>query len=88
MDLAGGAQYSLGSFVPDQVRNYGTNVTGLVLPRSGHWIREEQPTYMINYLESSLGTWPTPSPCGAPADRNPPLTRAPTDLCETKTIID
>ncbi|MFC5204170.1 hypothetical protein [Streptomyces kaempferi] len=50
--LAVGAQYSLGSFVPDQVKKYGTNVTGLVTPKFSHWIWEEQPTYMINHLDT------------------------------------
>jgi hypothetical protein len=41
--LHGGAQYSLGDFVPTQVRNYATNVTGMVIMNSGHWIYEEHP---------------------------------------------
>lgn len=53
--LAIGAQYSLGSSVPDQVRKYATNVTGVVVPNSGHWIYEERPTYMTNLLEKFLG---------------------------------
>ncbi|MFJ6837931.1 hypothetical protein [Streptomyces sp. NPDC091209] len=31
------------------------NVPGIVVPKSGHWIREAQPAYMINHFESFLG---------------------------------
>jgi pimeloyl-ACP methyl ester carboxylesterase len=41
--LAIGAAGSLGDFVPTQVREYATNVTGVVIANSGHWIFEEQP---------------------------------------------
>ncbi|MGW1888353.1 alpha/beta fold hydrolase [Streptomyces sp. NPDC001970] len=53
--LAIGAQYSLGQSVPDQVRRYATNVTGEVVPNSGHWLYEEQPTEMTNRLLAFLG---------------------------------
>ncbi|MER6537983.1 alpha/beta hydrolase [Streptomyces sp900105755] len=52
--LAIGAQYSLGTVVRDQVKKYGTNVTGAVIPNSGHWIWEERPDYMTNLLENFL----------------------------------
>lgn len=48
--LAVGAQYSLGDFVPAQVRNYATNVTGMVIENSGHWIYEEHPAEMTQVL--------------------------------------
>ncbi|MFJ6703765.1 MULTISPECIES: alpha/beta fold hydrolase [unclassified Streptomyces] len=48
--LALGAQYSLGSAVPDQVSRYGTHVTGEVVPGSGHWLWEEKPAEMTARL--------------------------------------
>jgi pimeloyl-ACP methyl ester carboxylesterase len=66
--LAVGAQYSLGDFVPTQVRNYATNVTGMVIKNSGHWIYEEPPAE-ITRLCSTSGRrvdhdGPTPFPGG------------------------
>ena len=52
--LAVGAQYSLGDFVPTQVRKYATNVTGMVIKDSGHWIYEEHPAEMTQVLLSFL----------------------------------
>ncbi len=48
--LAIGAQYSEGAFVPQQVKQYATNVTGVVVPDSGHWIYEEHPAEMTGIL--------------------------------------
>ncbi|MCX4460806.1 alpha/beta hydrolase (plasmid) [Streptomyces sp. NBC_01340] len=53
--LALGAQYSLGRIVPDQVSQYGTNVTGAVVPNSGHWMWEENPAEMTARLLNFLG---------------------------------
>jgi pimeloyl-ACP methyl ester carboxylesterase len=39
--LAIGASGSLGTSVPTQILSYATNVTGLVIADSGHWIYEE-----------------------------------------------
>jgi pimeloyl-ACP methyl ester carboxylesterase len=50
----GGAQ-SLGSSVPNQVRQYATNVTGVVMPDTGHWLYEERPTETTNLLLQFLG---------------------------------
>jgi len=52
--LAIGASGSLGSFVPDQVRQYATNVTGVVVPDSGHWMYEEHPAEMTQILLTFL----------------------------------
>ena len=52
--LAIGASASLGSFVPDQVRQYATNVTGVVVPDSGHWMYEEHPAQMARILLTFL----------------------------------
>ncbi|WP_371482036.1 alpha/beta fold hydrolase [Kitasatospora sp. NBC_00315] len=55
--LAIGADGSLGSFVPDQVRQYATDVTGVVVRNSGHWLYEEHPAEMtgilLDFLKSS-----------------------------------
>ncbi|MEV8631273.1 alpha/beta hydrolase [Streptosporangium sp. NPDC051023] len=48
--LAVGADHSLGSFVPDQVRSYASDVRGVVVKDSGHWIFEEQPKKMTRLL--------------------------------------
>ncbi|GII78961.1 hypothetical protein Sru01_39430 [Sphaerisporangium rufum] len=48
--LAIGARGSLGDFVPTQVRTYATNVTGIVIEDSGHWIFEEHPEQLTRTL--------------------------------------
>ncbi|MFC8224955.1 alpha/beta fold hydrolase [Streptomyces sp. NPDC057287] len=53
--LAVGASGSLGEAVPDQVRRYAKQVTGVVVPDSGHWIYEERPGKMTALLLSFLG---------------------------------
>lgn len=52
--LAIGAQYSEGAFVPNQVKQYATNVTGVVVPNSGHWLYEEHPAEMTRILLTFL----------------------------------
>lgn len=52
--LAIGADGSLGSAVPDQVRKYATHVTGAVIKNSGHWIYEEHPAETTSLLLSFL----------------------------------
>jgi pimeloyl-ACP methyl ester carboxylesterase len=53
--MAIGASNSLSSSVPDQVRQYATNVTGVVFPDSGHWIYEEHPAESAQLLLGFLG---------------------------------
>jgi pimeloyl-ACP methyl ester carboxylesterase len=48
--LAIGASGSLGDFVPNEVRGYASNVTGVVIPDSGHWIYEEHPEELTQTL--------------------------------------
>jgi pimeloyl-ACP methyl ester carboxylesterase len=48
--LAIGASASLGSYEAAQVREYATNVTGVVIPDSGHWIYEEHPAELTRIL--------------------------------------
>jgi pimeloyl-ACP methyl ester carboxylesterase len=48
--MAIGGSASLGSTVAAQVRNYATNVTGVVIPDTGHWLYEERPAEMTSLL--------------------------------------
>jgi len=48
--MAIGGSASLGSSVATQVRNYATNVTGAVIPDTGHWLYEERPAEMTSLL--------------------------------------
>ncbi|MEU6657516.1 alpha/beta hydrolase [Streptomyces sp. NPDC046821] len=48
--LAIGADHSLGDAVANQVRRYATDVTGVVVPASGHWIYEEHPAELTRTL--------------------------------------
>jgi pimeloyl-ACP methyl ester carboxylesterase len=48
--LAIGADHSLGGAVASQVEQYATNVTGVVIPDSGHWIYEEHPAELTGLL--------------------------------------
>lgn len=56
--LAIGASGSLGTSVSDQVSQYATNVTGVVVPDSGHWIYEEHPARTTGILLDFLGGKP------------------------------
>jgi pimeloyl-ACP methyl ester carboxylesterase len=48
--LAIGGSASLGATVPDQVQDYATNVTGVVIKDTGHWLYEERPAEMTRLL--------------------------------------
>jgi pimeloyl-ACP methyl ester carboxylesterase len=48
--LAIGASASLGAAEAAQVRQYATNVTGVVIADSGHWIYEEHPAELTRIL--------------------------------------
>ncbi|GGR38817.1 alpha/beta fold hydrolase [Deinococcus ruber] len=52
--LAIGAAGSLGEHVPEQVRQYATNVEGHVVDQSGHWVPEERPDTLLKLLEPFL----------------------------------
>jgi pimeloyl-ACP methyl ester carboxylesterase len=41
--LAVGGDHSFGTAMADELRFVATNVTGSVIPNSGHWLMEEQP---------------------------------------------
>jgi pimeloyl-ACP methyl ester carboxylesterase len=46
----GGGSGSLGDFVAANAREYASDVTGVVVPDSGHWIYEERPSELIQVL--------------------------------------
>lgn len=48
--LAVGAAGSLGDFVAANAREYASDVTGVVVPASGHWIYEERPGELTEML--------------------------------------
>jgi pimeloyl-ACP methyl ester carboxylesterase len=53
--LAIGASGSLGGAEGDQVKQYATDVTGVTIPDSGHWIYEEHPEELTAMLLGFLG---------------------------------
>ena len=52
--LAIGAEKSFGTSMADDIRFVATNVTGAVIPNSGHWLMEEQPTPTIAIIREFL----------------------------------
>ncbi|HTO53161.1 MAG TPA: alpha/beta hydrolase [Myxococcota bacterium] len=56
--LAIGAEKSFGTAMADDVRFVATNVTGLVIPNSGHWLMEEQPADTIAAIRRFIDTTP------------------------------
>ncbi|WP_051799676.1 alpha/beta fold hydrolase [Catenuloplanes japonicus] len=52
--LAVGASAAMGTLVGDQVTQYATDVTPMVVPDSGHWIYEEHPTETTDMLLTFL----------------------------------
>jgi pimeloyl-ACP methyl ester carboxylesterase len=40
------------------MRNAATNVTGVVVPKSGHWLMEEQPEATIATIRGFLSATP------------------------------
>jgi pimeloyl-ACP methyl ester carboxylesterase len=51
----GGANSRLNKYVIDQLRQATTNLTGDLAPESGHWIPEEQPTWLAKRLVAFFG---------------------------------
>jgi len=45
--LAIGAEKSFNTAMADDIRFVATNVTGAVIPNSGHWLMEEQPAATV-----------------------------------------
>jgi pimeloyl-ACP methyl ester carboxylesterase len=52
--LAIGAEKSFGTAQADDIRFVATNVTGVVIPNSGHWLMEEQPAATIAAITAFL----------------------------------
>jgi pimeloyl-ACP methyl ester carboxylesterase len=52
--LAIGAEQSFNSAMADDMRFVATNVTGAVIPNSGHWLMEEQPAATIAVIRDFL----------------------------------
>jgi hypothetical protein len=56
------------------------NVTGIIVPDSGHFIAEEQPQFVINQLSNFFGNTTTPE--------EPPLTDTTTTTTNATTAAD
>jgi pimeloyl-ACP methyl ester carboxylesterase len=56
--LAIGAEKSFGTAMADDLRFVADNVTGAVIPNSGHWLMEEQPTATIAAVRAFLDPKP------------------------------
>jgi len=44
-----------GNFAYSSLQSLATNVTGIIVPLSGHWIPEEQPQFVIDQLFKFFG---------------------------------
>jgi pimeloyl-ACP methyl ester carboxylesterase len=52
--LAVGAEKSFGPLMAVNMRNVATNVTEAIIPDSGHWIMEENPTFTVALIRDFL----------------------------------
>ena len=52
--LAVGGDHSFGTAMVDELRFVATNVTGSVIPNSGHWLMEEQPAATVAAVTNFL----------------------------------
>ena len=52
--LAIGADRSFGTAMADDLRFVASDVTGGVIPNSGHWLMEEQPAAMVAAIRTFL----------------------------------
>jgi pimeloyl-ACP methyl ester carboxylesterase len=57
--LALGGEKSFGSQMAELMKFAATNVQGGVVPDSGHWIMEENPTATIRLVHAFLDAKPT-----------------------------
>jgi pimeloyl-ACP methyl ester carboxylesterase len=48
--LALGGEHSFGTAALESMKLLATNVTGGIVPVSGHWIAEERPDFLIEEL--------------------------------------
>ncbi|HEX5892509.1 MAG TPA: alpha/beta hydrolase, partial [Nitrososphaeraceae archaeon] len=44
-----------GNFAASSLQSLATNVTGITVPLSGHWIAEERPDFVIDQLSKFFG---------------------------------
>ena len=44
-----------GNFAYSSLQSLASNVTGIIVPLSGHWIPEEQPQFVIDHLLKFFG---------------------------------
>lgn len=56
--LALGAEKSFGAKEAEEIRNVATDVTGSVIPGSGHWVMEEQPAATVKLVDAFLRKQP------------------------------
>ena len=56
--LAIGGEQSFGPTMAVVMREVATNVTELVIPKSGHWLMEEQPAATVAALRAFLDKAP------------------------------
>jgi len=52
--LAVGAEKSFGPGMADELRFVARNVTGAIVPNSGHWIMEENPQATVTIVSGFL----------------------------------
>ena len=52
--LAIGAEKSFGTAMADDIGFVASDVTGAVIPNSGHWLMEEQPAAMVAAIRTFL----------------------------------
>jgi len=52
--LAVGAEKSFGPLMAVNMRNVASNVTGAIVPDSGHWIMEENPAFAVALIHDFL----------------------------------
>ena len=46
---------ALGNFAASSLQSLATNVTGVTVPLSGHWVPEERPDFVIDQLYKFFG---------------------------------
>jgi pimeloyl-ACP methyl ester carboxylesterase len=56
--LAIGGEKSFGPAMASEMRNAATTVTGVVIPRSGHWLMEEEPVATSEAITAFVDAMP------------------------------
>ena len=60
--LGVGGEKSFGALQAVIMRHVAINVQEAVVPRSGHWLMEENPVYTVNLVRNFLDSPPAASP--------------------------